>query len=59
MNFTTEQLQTIEAVLRVAYDQYIADFATMQAQDQPRIAAQFEKQAQDCRSLKALIEETV
>ena len=57
MNFTTAQLHTIEAALRVAYDQYIADFATMSASDQPRIAAQFEKQAQECRTLKALIEE--
>lgn len=57
MNFTTKQLQTIEAALRVAYDQYIEDFANMAAADQPRLAAQFERQAQEVRSLKALIEE--
>lgn len=57
MNLSSAQLHTITAALRIAYDQYIEDFAAMAATDRPRLAAQFEKQAQDCRTLKALIEE--
>ena len=52
MNFTMKQLQTIENALQIAYDQYIEDFAAMSAANQPRIAAQFEKQAQACGTLK-------